>query len=66
DLKPEEYLPPALAGLAFLAPSQRVDADVRVVDPGPDAASFEVDVCLSGTGGALHCANDSPLAATHS
>jgi len=66
DLKPEEYLPPALAGLGFLAPSQRIDADVRVVDPGPDAASFEVDVCLSGAGGALHCANDSPLATTHS
>ena len=44
----------------------RIDADVRVVDPGPDAASFEVDVCLSGAGGALHCANDSPLATTHS
>jgi predicted Zn finger-like uncharacterized protein len=66
DLKPEEYLPPGLAGLSFLAPSQRIDADVRVVDPGPDAASFEVDVCLSGAGGALHCANDSPLATTHS
>jgi predicted Zn finger-like uncharacterized protein len=66
DLKPEEYLPPALAGLGFLAPSQRIDADVHVVDPGPDAASFEVDVCLSGAGGALHCANDSPLAPPHS
>ena len=57
DLPPKEYLraPP---GGGFLAAGQRVDGEVSVIDPGPEASSFELDVCLPGAGGVPRCASE--------
>jgi hypothetical protein len=30
------------------------------VDPGREAVGFEIDACLQESGGAIHCANDTP------
>jgi predicted Zn finger-like uncharacterized protein len=61
DLAPREYLK-TLPGNGFLGAGQRVDAQVAVRDPGPEASSFELDVCLPGAGGTLRCANDQSAA----
>ena len=62
DLQPRDYLPKDRAN-GFMAVSLQVDSEVAVLDPGPDASSFELDVCMPGTRG-LRCASDSPLRPT--
>jgi predicted Zn finger-like uncharacterized protein len=62
DLAPREYLRSLPAG-GLLAAGQRLDAQVAVRDPGPEASSFELDVCLPGPAGALRCAGDQPAIA---
>ncbi|MCC7463938.1 MAG: zinc-ribbon and DUF3426 domain-containing protein [Gammaproteobacteria bacterium] len=62
DLTPREYLKNVPAN-GFLASGQRLDAQVAVQDPGPEASSFELDVCLPGPAGALRCAGDQPATA---
>ena len=66
DLQPAQYLPPDQPRPAFLRPDQRIDSDVRVLDPTQQASSFELDVCLPRAGGGLHCASDVPFAGGHS
>jgi predicted Zn finger-like uncharacterized protein len=58
DLKPADYLMPSQAPL--LQAGQRIEAQIAVADPGPDATSFELDACLIGAGSQLRCANDTP------
>jgi predicted Zn finger-like uncharacterized protein len=62
DLSPKEYLQSVPPG-GFLAAGQRADAQVAVLDPGPEASSFELDVCLPASSGSLRCANDQPTTA---
>jgi predicted Zn finger-like uncharacterized protein len=54
DVRPQDYLrsPPP----ARLAPDQRLDAELVLDDPGSKAAGFELDACLPGSDGRLHCA----------
>jgi hypothetical protein len=66
DLEPAQYLPADQPHQAFLQPDQRIDSDVRVLDPTQQASSFELDVCLPRPGGGLHCAGDVPFAGGHS
>jgi len=40
-----------------LAADQRLDAELHLEDPNRQAASWELDACLPGSDGALHCAN---------
>ena len=55
DIGPADYLPGAgTAGL--LAPGERADALIRIVDPGTEAVGFELDICLPAKGG-VRCAN---------
>ncbi|MFO1399750.1 MAG: zinc-ribbon and DUF3426 domain-containing protein [Steroidobacteraceae bacterium] len=63
DLAPREYLKSVPAN-GFLAAGQRLDAQVAVRDPGPEASSFELDVCLPGPAGSLRCASDTGAAAS--
>ncbi len=56
DIEPVDYLPGTGAG-SLLAPGQRADAEIRIVDPGKDAVGFEMDVCLSAADG-VRCANE--------
>ena len=56
-LEPVEYLPPGTAADRMMAPGQRSDAEVRIVDPGEDAVGFRIDVCVRSDAG-LRCAGD--------
>jgi len=42
----------------LLAPGERVDATVNIMDPGKNAEGFEVDVCLRGADRKVACASD--------
>ena len=52
DFAPREYLgkPPKL-----MAPGERADATLNIVDPGKNAEGFEIDLCLRGVSGAMLC-----------
>jgi len=55
DIGPADYLPGSGAP-GLLAPGQRADALIRIVDPGSEAVGFELDICLPAQGG-VRCAN---------
>ncbi len=55
DIGPADYLPGA-GGANLLAPGERADALIRIVDPGAEAVGFELDICLPARGG-VRCAN---------
>ena len=57
-VEPSDYLAQT-AGAELMAPKQRVEAQIEVVDPGPTAESYKLDVCLRHSQGALRCADDS-------
>ena len=38
--------------------TQRIDAELHVIDPGKAAVGFEIDACLRSESGAIGCAND--------
>lgn len=61
DVAPADYLPGS-GQAKLMEPGQRVDAEIRVVDPGREAVGFEMDVCLPADGGVL-CAHQVAAAA---
>jgi predicted Zn finger-like uncharacterized protein len=62
DIAPPDYLPGAGDG-GLLAPGERADALIRIVDPGSEVVGFELDVCLPARGG-VRCANPIQTAGT--
>lgn len=58
DLEPADYLPPSLANQRLLEPDQRIDAEVRVLDPAKSAMGFVIDACLRSAGGGIGCTAD--------
>jgi predicted Zn finger-like uncharacterized protein len=56
DFEPFEYLGRPTAKL--LAPSERADATLDILDPGKSAEGFEIDVCLRAPDRHVACAND--------
>jgi predicted Zn finger-like uncharacterized protein len=56
DFEPAEYLGKPTARM--LAPGERADATLDIVDPGKDAEGFEIDVCLRGVDQKISCAGD--------
>jgi predicted Zn finger-like uncharacterized protein len=56
EYEPAEYSGKPLTRL--LGPGERADATVEIPDPGKNAEGFELDVCLRGTDGKIHCAAD--------
>jgi hypothetical protein len=42
----------------MMAPGERVDATLAILDPGKSAEGFEIDVCLRGVDRRISCAND--------
>ena len=56
DFEPTEYVGKPTARL--LAPGERVDATLQILDPGKNAEGFEIDVCLHGADHRITCAND--------
>lgn len=55
--RPAEYLPAAIPPGTMMAAGETIDAELVVVDPGPDAYGFELDVC-SESDSQLSCAAD--------
>jgi predicted Zn finger-like uncharacterized protein len=56
DFEPSEYLGKPTARL--LAPGERADANLEILDPGKNAEGFEIDVCVRGVGRKVTCAAD--------
>jgi predicted Zn finger-like uncharacterized protein len=56
DFEPGEYLGKPTARL--LAPGERADATLEILDPGKNAEGFEIDVCVRGAEQRIACAND--------
>jgi len=56
DFEPSEYLGKPTAKM--LAPGERADAMLDILDPGKSAEGFEIDVCLRGSDRRVSCAND--------
>jgi predicted Zn finger-like uncharacterized protein len=56
DFEPAEYL--GRPAVKLLAPGERVDATLAILDPGKNAEGFEIDVCLRGVDRRVSCAND--------
>jgi predicted Zn finger-like uncharacterized protein len=56
DFEPSEYLGKPTARL--LAPGERADATMDILDPGKSAEGFEIDVCLRAADRRVSCAND--------
>jgi predicted Zn finger-like uncharacterized protein len=56
DFEPGEYLGKPTARM--LAPGERVDATLTILDPGKSAEGFEIDVCLRGVDRRISCAGD--------
>jgi predicted Zn finger-like uncharacterized protein len=58
DVAPASYAPRGSGATGLLDAGQRVDAEIRLADPGPNAVGFELDACLVGESGRIACAND--------
>ena len=56
DFAPAEYVGKPVTRM--LAPGERVDATLDILDPGNDAEGFEIDVCLRGIDQTIRCAAD--------
>jgi predicted Zn finger-like uncharacterized protein len=56
DFEPSEYLGKPTAKL--LAPGERADATLDILDPGKSAEGFEIDVCLRAADRRVSCANE--------
>jgi len=55
---PEEYLGAPLSRNARIAPGATLSAQLELVDPGPDAYGFEVDVCIPVDSQSMRCKSD--------
>lgn len=53
---PADYLKGAVP--ARMAADHRLDAELRLEDPTRQAVGWDLDACLPGSDGALHCASD--------
>ena len=61
DFEAAEYLGTATARLPtarLLAPGERVDATLEILDPGKNAEGFDIDVCLRGADQRIACQSD--------
>lgn len=57
DVAPAAYAPHTASTQTRLDSGQRVDVEMRFVDPGAEAVGFEIDACLAAPGGGVNCAN---------
>ena len=60
--QPAEYLPTNLSADRMMAPNQRANAEVVIMDPGVDAVGFKIHQCLPQEKGVL-CFDDLPAGA---
>lgn len=55
---PAEYLPSGAPRGRLMSPGETARAEIEVVDPGPDAYGFELDVCVEVEASLVTCGND--------
>ncbi len=55
EFVPGDYLPAGTSADRLMAPGQRTNAELAIVDPGADAVGFRLDICLRDSSG-LRCA----------
>jgi predicted Zn finger-like uncharacterized protein len=55
---PAEYLPHDTPHGPLMLPGETARAEIEVVDPGPDAYGFELDVCIEVEASLVTCRND--------
>jgi predicted Zn finger-like uncharacterized protein len=55
---PAEYLPHDAARGRLMSPGETARAEIEVVDPGPDAYGFELDVCIEVEASLVTCGTD--------
>ncbi len=55
---PAEYLPRDTARGQLMSPGETARAEIEVVDPGPDAYGFELDVCIEVEASLVTCGTD--------
>ena len=60
EFEPSEYM--GKTTVHMLAPGERADAILDILDPGKDAEGFEIDVCVRGADKKLLCAGDAAAA----
>jgi predicted Zn finger-like uncharacterized protein len=56
--KPAEYLSRESSSERLMAPGETTRAEMEVVDPGPDAYGFELDVCIEVEAFLVTCGTD--------
>jgi Protein of unknown function (DUF3426) len=55
---PDEYLSRDASHAGLMSPGETARAEIEVVDPGPDAYGFELDVCIEVEANKLTCRSD--------
>jgi hypothetical protein len=55
---PAEYLPRDAPHERLMSPGETARAEIEVVDPGPDAYGFELDVCIEVEASLVTCGTD--------
>jgi predicted Zn finger-like uncharacterized protein len=55
---PAEYLPSESPRGRLMSPGETARAEIEVVDPGPDAYGFELDVCIEVEASLVTCGTD--------
>ena len=55
---PAEYLSRDTPHARLMSPGETARAEIEVVDPGPDAYGFELDVCIEVEASLVTCGND--------
>jgi hypothetical protein len=55
---PAEYLARESPRERLMAPGETTRAEMEVVDPGPDAYGFELDVCIEVEASLVTCGTD--------
>jgi predicted Zn finger-like uncharacterized protein len=53
-----EYLPRGAPREQLMSPGETARAEIEVIDPGPDAYGFELDVCIEVEASLVTCGND--------
>jgi predicted Zn finger-like uncharacterized protein len=55
---PSEYLPTDTSRGELMSPGETARAEIEVIDPGPDAYGFELDVCIEVEASLVTCGTD--------
>jgi predicted Zn finger-like uncharacterized protein len=61
---PDEYLPRDAPRARMMAPGETTRAEIEVIDPGPDAYGFELDVCVEVEASSVSCRTDEVFLST--